>query len=60
MQKPLIFYNFLGVWTPFLESLELLTQQNLIRQPLDQLLQVLDKPAALRENLKNVRVAQKP
>jgi uncharacterized protein (TIGR00730 family) len=56
MQKPVIFYNFLGVWTPLLESLDLMVQQNLIRQPLDQLLTVLDKPEELRENLRNAAV----
>lgn len=58
MQKPVIFYNFLGVWTPFLECLELLREQSLIRQPLSELLHVLDKPEALSENLRNVRTAQ--
>lgn len=53
LEKPVIFYNFLSVWTPFLEALELLVQQNLVRKPLASLLHVLDKPEQLRENLKH-------
>ncbi len=52
LRKPLIFYNYLGVWTPFLEALEILVQQRLIRQSLDEILCVLDKPEQLREHLK--------
>lgn len=54
LQKPVIIYNFLGVWTPLLETLELLCEQNLVRQPLSELLHVLDKPALLKEYLGNV------
>lgn len=53
LQKQVVFYNFLGVWTPFLEALDLLVEQRLIRQPLKQLLQVLDKPSELSENFKH-------
>ena len=49
-QKPVVFYNFLGVWTPFLESLDLLSEQRMIRHRLEELVLVLDKPSALREN----------
>jgi uncharacterized protein (TIGR00730 family) len=52
LRKPLVFYNYLGVWSPFLESLEILVQQRLIRQPLDEILQVLDKPEQLREHFR--------
>lgn len=52
LQKPVVFYNFLGIWTPFLESLELLVESRLIRPKLDELFRVLDKPEALRENFK--------
>jgi uncharacterized protein (TIGR00730 family) len=51
MQKPIIFYNFLGAWTPILEALDLLVEQRMIRHSLDELAEVLDKPEALRENL---------
>lgn len=49
-EKPIVFYNFLDLWTPFLEAMELLVQQKFIRQPLHQLLVVLDKPDAIREH----------
>lgn len=52
--KPIIFYNFLGIWTPFIEAMELLYQQRLIRQPLRELLQIADKREDLEECLKNV------
>lgn len=52
VRQPLVFYNYLGVWSPFLESLELLVQQKLIRQSLDGVLEVLDKPEQLREHFK--------
>ena len=55
LQKPIIFYNFLGVWSPFLEALDLLREQRLLRQPLLDLAVVLDKPDQLRENLRHVR-----
>jgi uncharacterized protein (TIGR00730 family) len=51
--KPIVFYNFLGVWTPFLEALELLAEQRLIRTPLRELLRVVDKQDELRENFKH-------
>jgi uncharacterized protein (TIGR00730 family) len=50
-RKPIVFYNFMGVWTPLIESLELLVQQRLIRTPLDELVVVLDKLEQLREHL---------
>jgi uncharacterized protein (TIGR00730 family) len=53
VEKPVVFYNFLSVWTPFLESLDLLVEQGMIRQRLAELLQVLDKPEQLRENFKH-------
>ncbi len=54
LDKPVVFYNFLGVWTPFLEALDLLTEQRMIRHRLDELVQVLDKPSQLRENFTHV------
>jgi uncharacterized protein (TIGR00730 family) len=54
LQKPVVFYNFLGVWTPFLDALDLLSEQRMIRHRLSELLQVLDKPSRLRENFKHV------
>lgn len=51
LQNPVIFYNFLGVWTPFFECLEILHQQGLVRHSLEELAHVLDKPAELRDYL---------
>lgn len=48
LDKPIVFYNFLGVWTPLLETMELLSQQRLIRDAMDDLIRVIDK----REQLK--------
>jgi uncharacterized protein (TIGR00730 family) len=53
LQKPIYFYNFLGVWSGFLESLTLLVESRLIRQPLSELAVVLDNHTELRENLKH-------
>lgn len=52
LQKPIIFYNYMDVWTPLLEALRLLQEQRLIRAPLDEMVLVLDKPAQVRETLK--------
>lgn len=52
LQKRVVFYNFLGIWTPLLDALELLVEQRLIRHRLEELMHVLDKPEALRENFK--------
>jgi uncharacterized protein (TIGR00730 family) len=54
-EKPIFFYNFLDLWTPFLEALELMVQQRLIRHPLDQVLVVLDKPETLSEHLERYK-----
>lgn len=54
-EKPIFFYNFLDLWTPFLEVLELMVQQRLIRHSLDQVLVVLDKPETLSEHLKRYK-----
>jgi uncharacterized protein (TIGR00730 family) len=51
IQGPILFYNFLDVWTPLLDAMELMVEQNLIRKPLNQMLRVLDKASELRENL---------
>jgi uncharacterized protein (TIGR00730 family) len=51
LKKPVIFYNYMDVWTPLIEALTLLEEQGFIRQPLDDLLVVLDKPEQVRENL---------
>lgn len=52
VRQSLVFYNYLGVWSPFLESLELLVQQKLIPHSLDNVIEVLDKPEQLREHFK--------
>jgi uncharacterized protein (TIGR00730 family) len=53
LEKPLIFYNFLGYWDAILQALDLMVEQRMIYRPLDELAVVLDKPEALRENLKH-------
>ncbi|MBX3021849.1 MAG: TIGR00730 family Rossman fold protein [Bdellovibrionales bacterium] len=52
LRKPVIFYNFMDVWTPLIQAMEILVQQQLIRHPLDELLVVLDKPEQVREHLR--------
>ena len=53
-RKPVIFYNFLDIWTPLLEALSLLIEQNFIRESFDDLIRVVDNPRSLSESLKNV------
>jgi uncharacterized protein (TIGR00730 family) len=53
-RKPIIFYNFLDIWTPLVEALSLLSEQNLIREPIDQLIHVVDNLRSLSESLKHV------
>jgi uncharacterized protein (TIGR00730 family) len=54
LRKPIIFYNFLGVWTPLLEALDLLVSQNLIRDSMSELIHVVDKQEQIREHLIHV------
>lgn len=42
--KPLVFYNYMDFWTPFLESLEIMVQARMISTPLDQMYQVFERP----------------
>lgn len=51
LRKPVIFYNFLGVWSPILEALDLLVKQNLVRDSLPELIHVVDKREQIREHL---------
>jgi uncharacterized protein (TIGR00730 family) len=53
LDKQVIFYNFLDAWRPFLEALDILCEQGLIRQSVAQLARVVDKTADLRENCQN-------
>ena len=53
-RKPIVFYNFLGLWSPLLEALQLLCHANLIRDRLEDLVHVVDKPEQLREHFSNV------
>lgn len=46
-QKPILFYNYLDYWTPFLECLESFYQQRTITIPLERLFVVLDKPSTV-------------
>lgn len=54
LAKPIIFYNFLDIWRPTLESLELMVESRLIRQNLSELITVVDRPEILREYIKHV------
>lgn len=49
LRKPIVFYNFLGVWTPVIEALDLLVQANFIRDQLSELVEVMDKQEQIRE-----------
>lgn len=49
--KPIVFYNFMDVWRPLLEALDLLVEQRLIRARVADLFVVLDKVDAVREHL---------
>lgn len=51
--KPIVFYNFLNVWTPLLDALSLLVEQKLIRESLDDLIRVVDKQEELREHFRD-------
>ncbi len=53
-RKTVVFYNFLGIWTPLLEALQLLIQANFIRESLDELVTVIDKQDDLRDHFRNV------
>lgn len=55
LDKPIVFYNFLGIWTPLLESMELLTQQRLIRDSMDDLIKVIDRREQLKDCFNNGR-----
>jgi len=52
-RKPIVFYNFLGIWTPLIEALQLLVQAHLIRDRLDDIVRVVDKQDDLRDHFKN-------
>ncbi len=53
VKKPILFYNFLEVWNPLLEAMELLVQSRMIRHTLDDLITVIPKREKLREYLKH-------
>jgi uncharacterized protein (TIGR00730 family) len=53
VNKPIVFYNFLEVWDPLLEAMELLVQNRMIRHTLDDLITVIPKHENLREYLKH-------
>lgn len=53
LRKPVLFYNYMDVWTPLIETLYLLAQQNLIRTPIEELFRVVDKVSEVRENLRD-------
>ncbi|MGE4133210.1 MAG: TIGR00730 family Rossman fold protein [Bdellovibrionales bacterium] len=47
LDRPVVFYNFLDAWTPVLEALEILFQSRMIKQPLDELMDVVETPEEL-------------
>ena len=49
--KPIVLYNFMDIWSPLLEALELLVTQRLIRCPLAELFVVLDEVQPVRAYL---------
>ena len=53
LEKPVVFYNYLDVWTPFLEAMALLEQQRFIRDPMSRLFVVLDKVEQVREHFRD-------
>lgn len=53
VKKPVVFYNFLEVWNPILEAMELLVQNRMIRHSLDDLITVIPKRELLRDYLKH-------
>jgi uncharacterized protein (TIGR00730 family) len=53
LNKPLVFYNFLGLWTPILESLDLLHQSGFISAPPTDLFQVFERSESVIEYLKH-------
>ena len=50
-QKPMVFYNYLGFWAPFIECLETMVQQRLITTPLEKLFEVTDRPSSMLDYL---------
>jgi uncharacterized protein (TIGR00730 family) len=53
LDKPILFYNFLDIWSPILEALELLREQHLIRDAISDLAVSVDKLEDLREHFKH-------
>lgn len=53
LRKPIVFYNYLGVWDPLIDALKLLAEQNMIRDSLSELFHIIDKPADIRDYFKN-------
>lgn len=51
IHKKIIFYNFLDIWSPWIEALELAHQQRLVRQPIEELLLLVDKRESIGEHL---------
>ena len=50
-QKPIIFYNYLDYWSPFLDCLETFYQQRMISTPVHELIRVFDQPSGVIEYL---------
>lgn len=55
IRKPLVFYDFLGVWMPFIESLDLLHKAGFIGDAPSKLFQVFDESSSMIRYLKNAR-----
>jgi uncharacterized protein (TIGR00730 family) len=41
--KPVAFYNYMGFWDPFIESLEIMNQQRMVSSSLDRMYQVFSE-----------------
>jgi uncharacterized protein (TIGR00730 family) len=50
-QKPIIFYNYLDYWNPFLDCLETFYQQRMISTPVHELIRVFDQASSVIEYL---------
>ncbi len=53
LRKPIVFYNYLGIWTPMIEALDLLVQSNFIQDQLSDLVHIVDKQEQIREYFKH-------
>ena len=53
IQKPIVFYNFLGLWSPLIDSLDLLYRSGFISAPPTDLFQVFESSKGVIDYLKH-------